>query len=233
MENALAPIAEAISSLGHRLRLVFDAPPPDLDPEPSAVVKPAEVEFTAYAEDCVLSGFVRLGAERLTDLLNAHDEYELVDIRVEDLTNGAGHEIKDIVVKRDELLLIHASGPRGLVQRRVRTRQFRVRLKVGPYTVRGDLHCPPGADPVASFRRRRSMVPLTNATIEFVAADVPQQRLVSSLIVNRHLVDWIVDAPEEDVEAPVAPLTAADPNAKDMTGYVRTDPFASVPGDGE
>ena len=43
-----------------------------------------------------------------------------------------------------------------------------VAMKVGPYEVQGYLHGLPGADPIAAIRRRKSMMPLTDARIEYV-----------------------------------------------------------------
>ena len=43
-------------------------------------------------------------------------------------------------VPRDELLLVHATGPRGDQARRPRTRQHPLAVQLGPYQVRGYLH---------------------------------------------------------------------------------------------
>jgi hypothetical protein len=231
MQSALTPVAEAISSFGKRLRLVFTGSPVQPERVLAQPAKLPELEFVAYAADCLLSGFIRLDAERLTDLLNAHDEYQLIDVYAEDLASGVAQEVSEIVVQRDELLLVHATGPRGTRQRRLRTRQFHIRLGIGPFEVEGNLHCSPGVGPIESFRRRRAMVPLTDATITYLSRGIPQDREVGSLIVNRTLVEWIVEAPDEETIESFAPLPGRDPNAKDLTGYVRTDPFGHVAGE--
>jgi hypothetical protein len=41
----------------------------------------------------------------------------------EDLVTGDAREVDEILVVRDELMLVHATGPRGARGRRVRTRQ--------------------------------------------------------------------------------------------------------------
>lgn len=181
-----------------------------------------QVEFVAYAEDCLLSGYIGLAADRLTDLLDQHEEFELVDVFAQDLSETRGTQISSIAVKRDELLLVHAGGPRGDRGRRLRTRQHPVGIGIGPYQVRGYLHALPGSDPISSFRRRRPMVPLTDAWIEYVADGTMQRRRVGTLIVNRQLVDWIVEAADEEVEMPDIPLSAypTGPLLKDFTNHV-------------
>lgn len=212
-----------ISSLGRRLRVVLTRPP--VAPEPGAelpIARPPQVEFYAYAQDCVLSGYVQLDADRLSDLLNDHSEYLLIDVVASDLSTGEDREISEFLVYRDELLFVHASGPRGFIERRVRTRQFPVALGIGPFEIRGYLHCRPGTNPIDSFRARRPMVPLTDAWIDYDVGDVHQRRRVSSVIVNRQLVEWIVEAIDDEVEMPDLRLqTAPDARAKDLTGYVR------------
>ena len=69
-----------------RLRLVLHREPEPLAlsartaPSPTESALGPPVEFIAYAEDCLLSGYVRLGADRLTDLLDQHEELQLVDV---------------------------------------------------------------------------------------------------------------------------------------------------------
>jgi hypothetical protein len=116
-----------------RLRLAFRRQPTlALVAPESPGPQPPEIEFVAYAEDCTLSGHLRLAAERLTDLLNDHDEVELTHVVVEDLVGGHAVEVDELVVERDELLLVHASGPRGNASRRVRTTPHRISAKADP-----------------------------------------------------------------------------------------------------
>ncbi len=211
-------------SITRRARLVFRRDPfPETvdDARAPAPTVPPQVEFIGYAEDCLLRGHVRMNADRLTDLLNEHDEYKLVDVLVEDLAGDRTIQIKDIEVARDELLLVQVVGPRGERGRRVRTRQHPLEMQVGPYQVRGYLHALPGTDPVSSFRHRRSMVPLTEASIDYRHGDAQQRRQVATVVVNRHRVDWVVEAQRPQAEMPdlfVQP--AQGPLFKDFTGYV-------------
>ena len=152
-----------------------------------------EVDFVAYAEDCLVTGRIALRAERLTDLLNAHDEYALDNVVVTSLADGREIDVPEVTIFRDDLLLAQAAEPRGNAGRRRRTRQHAVAAQVGPYLVRGILHSLPGTDPVASLGRRNVMVPLTNASIEFLAGGEPQHRLVGTIIVNQERMDWVVE----------------------------------------
>jgi hypothetical protein len=211
-----------IESLGRRLRVVFGraaAPAEPLDERPRPARSTQQVDFVAYGEDCILSGVVNMQADRLTDMLNDHDEYQLVDVLVEGLTEARALEVTDVLVHRDDLLLVHAAGPRGNQDRRHRTRSFPVAIQVGPYHLRGYLHVLPGADPVQAIRRRKPMVPLTDAWIEFPSIAGRQRRRVGTVVVNRQQIDWIVPAVDDEVEMPDLPLSAEKgPLLKDFTG---------------
>lgn len=211
-----------IESLGRRLRVVLrreHASEPIPGPAPVAA-PPPEYPFVAYAEDCLLVGQVRLDAARLTDLLNEHEEYELVDVQVQEIGAERTLEVTTAVIARDEILLVHATGPRGARGQRTRTRQHPVAMQLGPYHVRGYLHALPGSDAVSSFRRRKPMVPITDAWIEYMDGDVRQRRRVSTVVVNRHQVDWIVEVVDEEVEMPDVPLGESGPLVKDFTGQL-------------
>ena len=217
------------TTLRRRLRLVLRREPESLAPSSSVTSVSTgpqrEVEFIAYGEDCLLSGYVTLAADRLTDLLNDYEEVELVDVFLQDLGTGTGIQVAEVIVMRDELLMVHAIGPRGDRGRRTRTRQHPVAIQVGPYQVRGYLHALPGSDPITSFRRRRPMVPITDAWIEYVAGNTRQRRRVGTLIVNRHMVDWVVEAIDDEVEMPDIPLSASPqgPLLKDFTGQLHVE----------
>lgn len=186
-------------------------------------VQAPEVEFVAYGEDCRVFGHIRLTADRLTDLLNEHEEYLLVDVLVERLADGAVFEAKEVLVPRDELLAVHASGPRGSPGRRTRARPFPIAVRVGPYTIRGHFHALPGTDPIASFRRRKPMVPLTEAWIEYQLGGNLHQGRAGTLIVNRHLCEWVQLVDDEEVALPELPVeTKPGLFAKDLTGHVLT-----------
>jgi hypothetical protein len=191
-----------IHSLGRRLSLFFDRPGAGETGEPgahpgAAVLYPM-VDFVAYAEDCILSGRLRLRSERLTDMLNDHEEFHLIDVMVQSLVQPEAVEVKEVLVARDELLVVHATGPRGNQARRTRTRQTYVAAAVGPYEVRGHLHAIPFLDAVAAFHRRSPMVPLTDAVVDYPMGGEWRRQRFSTIIVNRAAISHIVESIEHD-----------------------------------
>jgi hypothetical protein len=210
-----------IHQLGRRLSLFFDRPLGGAVAveagHPGAAVLHPMVDFVAYAEDCLLSGRIRLQAERLTDMLNEHEELLLVDVMAQPLREPDIVEVTEVLVRRDELLLVNATGPRGDQTRRTRTRPTFVAIHIGPYAVRGNLHAYPGFDAVAGIKRRRPMVPLTDAWVDYAFGGRPLRQRLGTAIVNRDRIDLIVQSLEHDVEVPdlgVEPLVG-DPGDAD------------------
>jgi hypothetical protein len=187
-----------------------------------APVAGPEIEFAGYAEDCRVFGFLRLTGDRMTDMLNDRPAYALSDAMVVRLDTGAATQVTDLVVERDEILAVRASGPRGDPERRSRRRPFPMTLQTGPYIVHGYVHGIPGGDPIREIRRRPPMVPFTEAWIEYVSGGQHHRARVGTIIVNRESWDWIRQSRDEEVRLPDLPAeTKPDPLAKDMTGYIR------------
>lgn len=165
------------------------------------------VEFLAYGEDCLLVGRLRLVGDRLTDQLNAQEEFEIVDLVAERLSDGQASEVPALMVARDDLLLVQAAGPRGDAGRRHRTRTYPVATQIGPYRVRGQLHAMPGVDPEVVIRRRAPMVPLTDAWVELpLGSELDLQRL-GTVVINRDRMAWVAATWEDsarwlDIERP-------------------------------
>lgn len=180
-----------------------------------------EVEFSAYTADCRLFGFLRLAGERLSDALNELDELHLDSVLLVALEDNRAIEVRQLVVARDELIAVRASGPRGNAARRIRTRPSPVAVKAGPYLARGYVHGPPGGDPLRRFQGARPMVPMTEAWIEYEAGGSQHRARVGPLIVNTAFVDWVERAKETDVRVDLPVEMRIDPRAKDMTGHVR------------
>lgn len=216
-----------IADLRRRLRFsaesdsIVRTPAPAMEP----TREPVEIEFAAYAEDCLIFGFVLAATDRLTDYLNESEQYEIRDVLVVALEDGCGSEAKTLTVQRGELLAVRARGPRGNADRRMRTRPYPVTLQTGPYTVRGYLHGRPGGDPIKQLRLRRPMVALTESWIEYLAQGESHRGRVGTIIVNREVIDWIHLSTDGEVRPPDLPAEAkpdpyVDPYAKDMTGYI-------------
>jgi hypothetical protein len=192
-----------IDRLPRRFRFGSSNPADDSSATPAGTDR--LVAFVAYGEDCLLSGEAVLDADRLSDMLNDHDEYVLAGVTVERLDGGDSFKVDEIVVPRDEIFLVHASGPRGDAARRHRTTPQHLAIKMGPYEVRGFFHALPGADPVDALRRRKTMVPLTDARVEYVVHGDRHETMVDTLILNREQIDWVEQVVPEQVEFPAGP----------------------------
>jgi hypothetical protein len=164
------------------------------------------VGLTVYTGDSLAFGYLPLSTGRVTDLLNEHDEFEFVDTHLESLEDGHGLRLPAVVVARDEIFVVAVAGPRGDPRRRTRTRPIPIELRVGPYDVFGNIHVVPGTDPLSSFRRR-TMVPITEATVEWDSPDGRRVAQWSTVVVNRLLTDWIAPA-RRDVRPPDRQLVA-------------------------
>lgn len=167
--------------------------------EPDSVSEVPLVRFSAYASDHRIFGWVRLRADRLTDLLNAHDELVLSDVEIESLEDGARHCSDMIRVSTRELVAVHAAGPRGVESLRHRTRRHAVVIQIGPYLVAGHLHAEPGIDPLESMRRRPAMIPLTDAWLEYWSGETPRRHGVGTIVVNREAADSIELVTDDDL----------------------------------
>lgn len=150
-----------------------------------------EVAFVAFSLHERLSGTVRLDSARLSDMLNAHREYVLVEALAERLPEGGSLVVPEILVRRDELAVVHATGPRGDRAQRVRTDAHPIVLGIGRYLVSGRLHSGLGEGPLMSLRSRQPMIPLTDASIVFRAGSRMVREPASTVVVNRDLVDWV------------------------------------------
>jgi hypothetical protein len=196
-----------IGAIGNRLRLVLRQPGStgsDAPPESAADGGDLpEVDFVAYTTDERLSGRVRLDASRLSDMLNTHDEYVLVEALAERLPLGGSMVVSEILVRRGELPIVHATGPRGDRTQRVPTQTHRIVLRSGRYLVSGRLHSGPGEDPLASLRARSPMVPLTYALVEFRRGAEIVREPSGTIVVNRELVDWVREGVPRDDGADV------------------------------
>lgn len=179
-----------------------------------------EIEFVAYAEDCLIRGRVDLEGERLSDMLNARQTVSVRGAVAEALDDGRMLPIDALDLERGEILAVEALGPRGNASRRVRTRSHRMQVKIGPYLVLGYLHTLPGGDPAASSTHQPPFVALTDATVVWTEAGTSRAEDVGALLVNRDRAAWIRATEEEAVAFPNVPARPVAPGArapKDMT----------------
>jgi hypothetical protein len=224
-----------IDRLPRRLRVAFGAPEArpgsaDSGPDGGGTV----VDFVAYSVDCILSGRTVIDGDRLSDMLNDHDEYALLGVTVERFDGGPPMVVDELVVSRDEIWVVHTGAPRGVEARRHRTSQQYVALKMSPYRVRGFFHGLPGTNPITSIGRRKAMIPLTNVRIEYTIDDDVRETRVDVAIVNRDQVEWLDSIEPDRAEFPPKP-TPRTPDedvetTKDATAVTAADaPSAAGP----
>lgn len=173
------------------------------------------IDFTGYAGDCLITAKLDLRAPRLTDQLNADPLVQLVEVTLEDLVNGHRIETPEFTIERTQLCAVRATGPRGSRALRIATAPHRLRAQIGPYTVLGRLHEPPGTEALATFSQRDLMVPVTDATIAYLVGDILDVRDWTTLVINRELASWYraVDGDEALGSGPPARPGAARPGA--------------------
>jgi hypothetical protein len=166
------------------------------------------IDFVAYGHETVFAGTIRLDADRLTDLLNATDELELVDV-VCIGRDGRVVEAERAVIPRAEVIAVKAGEPRGRSSLRRRARQTAVGAAAAGYKMHGYLHTRPGADPLLDLGRRPPMVPLTDATIVYEAHDGWRRERATTLILNRDTADTVRLARPDELDRLLAHRGAA------------------------
>lgn len=159
--------------------------------EPDFLLDAPLVRFVAYQDARRLSGWISLAADRLTDLLNACDELALEEVKVAAVADGRAEWADELVIRRDDLVAVHASGPPGDASQWQRTDPHPIVVRSGPYAIGGILHSPPGVDPLADLAARPPMVPLTDAWIEYRLDGIVRHRAQGTIIVNRQRADSI------------------------------------------
>ena len=122
-------------------------------------------------------------------MLNDHDEFQLDKVRAEELSTGRSRVVPKVVLRREDLFVVYATGPRGDALRRQRTIPRTLTVKLGRYTVTGEIHSAPGLDPLLQLKRR-AMCPLTDAVIQYEGLRGTVEEPVDTVIVNRDRVEW-------------------------------------------
>jgi hypothetical protein len=159
--------------------------------EPEFAAYAPLVSFEAYLARQHMFGWVRLDAERLTDLLNAHEIIRLENVLIEDHQDGTTVSAEATLVSRSEILAVIASGPRGDPARRLATRRHPVVVESCGYRIGGYVHTAPSTIPEDRFRDGGPMIPLTEAWLEYGSGVQRRRRDAGTVIVNRTLASRI------------------------------------------
>lgn len=194
------PYAPRTMAEPSRFCLVLERASEDVH-EPDFVADLPLVSFDAFVAGHRVFGWVRLDADRLTDLLNDHEELLLLNVMVEHLADGSTVSADQAIVHRVDLVAVRASGPRGEASRRADTRAHPVLVESGPYLIGGHVHAAPGVGPARRIRGSDPMIPLTEAWIEYRCGDEVRRRRLGTIIVNRDLATRIDPVVERDLEA--------------------------------
>jgi hypothetical protein len=186
-------------SPGDTLTLRLDAAAEDVC-EPEFVSDAPLLRFEAFLPQWRLFGSVRLAADRLTDLLNAHAELQLHEATFESLVDGSTREAESVVVPRSSLVGVVVTGPRGDPALRRWTHSHAAVVQLGDFLMGGYAHVPPDDDPLATIRGRPSMVPLTDARLEYWPGGQHRRTWIGTMIFNRDLADWIRIVSDSELE---------------------------------
>lgn len=194
--------------------------------------------LVAWAGDCLVRGSVDLEDGRLSDQVNDRELLTFFDATLESLDDGRLVDVGELEVERRELHVIQVTGRRGDPTRRLRTVEERVALQIGPFTVTGNLHRSPSAQPLAALQRWARFVPVTDADISVDdSRSEPVHEAV--VLVNREriaatrplaVVPMWVPEPQATVAAESAERTADEPGAAEPGG---AEPGSAAPGDAE
>jgi hypothetical protein len=193
-----------LGSASGRLSLILQPTPEEVF-EPDSVAEAPLVRFIAYGLHERVFGWVRLRADRLTDLLNLHEELHLAEVEIENLEDGITQSVDQVLIHRRDLVAVHATGPRGDLSLHQRTRTHPVAIQSGNYLIAGHLHAEPGADPIQSLAGRPAMVPLTDAWIEYWSGGARKYQSTGTIVVNRQYADWLQVVTDEDLIEGITP----------------------------
>jgi hypothetical protein len=176
------------------------------------------VEFTAFADDSIIGGSLNCGSERLSDFLAANSEFKIRDVVVVALDDGRTLRVDQATVSKTDFAAITSNGPRGNAALRTRTRPFPVRTWLGPFEIAGYLHLPPGPHAFTGVVRK-SVVPLTSATIQYDLGSQRVERSCDALLLNGDRVVWLAAATNRELgTGDVLDVPARFARPKDMTG---------------
>jgi hypothetical protein len=165
-----------------------------------------QVPFIGYALGRRFIGYVECQGERLSDMLNRSESVVIREAFVESFEADTVVNLGDGEIDRSILYAVETADGRGEGSSRIHTVRHRLQVQLGPYSVLGLLHAPPGEMPLPQLTARGPMVPLSDATLAFASRGSLTLRDVGTLIVNRGLVDWVRARDDEAAAFPGVPV---------------------------
>lgn len=167
--------------------------------------QPVGIDVTTWAEDCILRGTVIDSGTRLSDEVNSSGRLELSGVSVEALDDGRTFEVESLILGVDDICLLELRGHRGHQERRLGMVRHRIVAELGPYLVAGDVHTLRGVKPLAAFRHRPAIVPLTAAVVELAGPRGIRRWEAEAVGLNQHRVSVIRDATQEEPAPDLVP----------------------------
>lgn len=167
--------------------------------EPDFVADAPLVAFDAFLTDQRVYGWIRLDADRITDILNAQTRITLVNVQTEGLPDGRSGWHDEVVLDRDRVVAVRAGGPRGDPALRRHVRLHPLVVQSGPYLIGGFLHAPPGVAARDDIGARPPMVPLSLGWLEFWSGGDRRAQSAGTIIFNRQLADAMEVVTEDDL----------------------------------
>jgi hypothetical protein len=176
------------------------------------------IPFSAYADDCTVTAEVTLATDRLSDFLAATEAFAIDRAAFQALDDGRVVEMDEATIQLDDLCIVAATGPRGRLERRLWTRQYPTRARLGPYTVYGYLHATPTIDPFKNVDRR-AILALSSAVVEYEFNGATARDQAEAILLNRLKIDVLEPVGEAELgpRSRPAETIALDPRSKDLT----------------
>ena len=161
-------------------------------------VAPELAPIELYTADSRIVGWIAPHGQRVTDLLSTQDELRLwrpSPGRMDDTTlpNGKvpGDNGEWESLPTAQVILAMPPEWRASRQLRLHRRLRRAAVAVGPFSVTGNVHLPPGVEVGLHLARSQPFVPLTDAYI-LHNGEPPFEHVVSVVIVNSAHVSQMV-----------------------------------------
>jgi hypothetical protein len=190
------------------------------------------IEFIGFTADSRIVGTIPLTDDRLSDMLNSVGRIVVRNASVEDIDLGP-QEDGETIVPTAELLIVVATGRRGMDARRRRTQTRYVQLGLGRYTVSGDIHVSNDAHAAsldghleALLVGRDMLIPLTDAVVRYNSGGEKISEEWDTVLINRIAAQWIkpLDEDDEDEDDDDDEVVEEGPTktryVKDFTGTV-------------